>query len=211
MNSCIRIRHYRQYGYAHLMTIVVAGYSRDIIIGPHWWGVLCTILVIIFGTSSNLFLAHRVRSEYLRNFLIFFVYSCSAIVHILLLLTATTNPGIVFPLDTAHSNSRYAEEPDNADIEESSPILQGRSTATVADHHDGHGSNWCDICDVEQSRAQKIRHCDSCGYCIRGLDHHCPWMGQCVGKGNMYWFVLFNISWIALFLEYVILAAVYIF
>lgn len=198
MNCCIGVRNYREHGNSHLMTIFVAGYSRNIIIGPHWWGVLCTVFVILFGTASNMSIVHRLKSDYLKYLLTFFVYSCSAVVHILLLLTATTNPGIVFP----------------SDDEESIPVLGRTATATYDQYDDdnrGHGSNWCDICEVEQSRERKIRHCDSCGYCIAKLDHHCPWMGQCVGQGNMKWFILFNVGWIVFFIEYVILAAVYIF
>ncbi|KAF4318132.1 hypothetical protein BBO99_00007475 [Phytophthora kernoviae] len=29
-----------------------------------------------------------------------------------------------------------------------------------------------------------------------GYDHHCPWMGKCIGKGNMYAFKMFNVSWV---------------
>lgn len=27
-----------------------------------------------------------------------------------------------------------------------------------------------------------------CRVCIEGYDHHCPWTGKCVGKGNVRYF-----------------------
>jgi len=37
-------------------------------------------------------------------------------------------------------------------------------------------------------------HCYSCDLCIHGYDHHCPWIGKCVGKDNMGSFKCFIFS-----------------
>ena len=34
-------------------------------------------------------------------------------------------------------------------------------------------------------RNSGAQHCDDCGICIEGLDHHCPWTSHCVGKNNI--------------------------
>lgn len=31
-------------------------------------------------------------------------------------------------------------------------------------------------------------HCMDCRVCIAGYDHHCPWTGKCVGRGNARFF-----------------------
>ena len=34
-------------------------------------------------------------------------------------------------------------------------------------------------------------HCRICKRCISRMDHHCPWMNNCIGAGNMKHFILF--------------------
>ena len=48
-------------------------------------------------------------------------------------------------------------------------------------------------------------HCEDCNACIDELDHHCPWMGKCIGKGNIAYFRRFNVCWMSYSL-FVILA-----
>ena len=37
-------------------------------------------------------------------------------------------------------------------------------------------------------------HCGSCKACIEVHDHHCPWVGTCVGKRNHKYFLLFGVT-----------------
>ena len=68
-------------------------------IGPHWMGVVMTIGVILGGTMMNLRIIKHSQplSPYKLLALHTFVAIFCALTILLLLLTATTDPGIVLP------------------------------------------------------------------------------------------------------------------
>mmetsp|Transcript_212 Transcript_212/g.416 ORF Transcript_212/g.416 Transcript_212/m.416 type:complete len:246 (-) Transcript_212:223-960(-) len=61
--------------------------------------------------------------------------------------------------------------------------------------HSAVGDNlkFCDRCNLYQPFG--THHCTDCGCCIEEHDHHCPWMGKCLGKKNILYFYAFNLSW----------------
>lgn len=50
-------------------------------------------------------------------------------------------------------------------------------------------SKYCVPCKIVRERGTV--HCYDCDVCIYGHDHHCPWVGKCVGGGNLTDFYMF--------------------
>lgn len=48
---------------------------------------------------------------------------------------------------------------------------------------------FCKKCD--KARPYKSHHCSTCQACILKMDHHCPWIANCVGFGNQKFFYQF--------------------
>ena len=179
-------------------------------IGPHWFGVIITIGVILGGTIMNLrIIRHSEPLSASSDFALHtFIYVFCSLSIILLILTATTDPGIVFPNGETSSMQNNPEIEFEKEIESqrmnkvpNSSGGGGDSSSENSSQGSADNMSWedmeensrlvflsnrrndipdrcdyCEICSVVQEHGRKIRHCMDCGYCIEGLDHHCPWM-----------------------------------
>eukprot|EP01038_Epipyxis_sp_PR26KG_P014075 gene14075-18887_t len=135
--------------------------SCNWIVGPHWIGVVVTLCVIMGGTIMNMRLLakNRFYSEYMQLLVQLFIALFFVLTNLGLILTAGTDPGIVF----------------------ADPIIMDEIEAL----NPCDNAPYCDICSIHQPKEMNIYHCQDCNYCIESMDHHCPWMGQCIGKKNM--------------------------
>ena len=50
----------------------------------------------------------------------------------------------------------------------------------------------CPECEVV--RTPRCRHCAFCKRCVDRFDHHCPWVNNCIGKGNFAFFYMFVLT-----------------
>lgn len=140
-----------------------------IYIGPHWY---CSAIMLSFIVGVGYcFTVNSLSTAQLFNGVAVTVLST-----LTFLRCALSNPGIV--------DTRKAKTAD----ETGSAVEQGR-VGTDALRPALIAGRKCNKCNVVPPPGSS--HCDFCQVCVEGHDHHCPWMGKCIGKNNLYPFYIF--------------------
>lgn len=60
---------------------------------------------------------------------------------------------------------------------------------TTKDMENGDDERYCKQCDAP--KPVRVHHCSACKRCVLRFDHHCPWMGTCIGLRNSKFFMQF--------------------
>ena len=156
-------------------------------VGPHWFGPLCILCILAVAsymfTSMGYDKCGPLTGVMSVMFTVMIAYN--------LLNTSLRDPGLVI---------LNRQEPPL--VEEASVDDQQPSSTSAAPRRVRQRWRWCDVCQAHQP--PDAAHCPDCNVCIRGFDHHCVWMGVCIGRNNFKQFLRFNLSWLG-YLAYCIL------
>ncbi|XP_030927118.1 probable protein S-acyltransferase 1 [Quercus lobata] len=110
-----------------------------------------------------------------------------------LFLTSGRDPGII-PRNSKppESDEAYTYTPSMEWINDKVGDIKLPRTKDVTVNGHTLKVKFCDTCLLY--RPPRASHCSICNNCVQKFDHHCPWVGQCIGARNYPFFIMFILS-----------------
>ncbi|CAF2085124.1 hypothetical protein BRARA_F01650 [Brassica rapa] len=107
---------------------------------------------------------------------------------IFLLVTSGRDPGIIprnlYPPEPEGieigGEPRLAHTPTQSRLPRTKDMIVNGITVKI---------KYCDTCMLY--RPPRASHCSICNNCVEKFDHHCPWLGQCIGLRNYRFYFMF--------------------
>ncbi|KAI3945800.1 hypothetical protein MKW98_023074 [Papaver atlanticum] len=187
-------------------------FGGRLVFGPDAKSLLVTVLLILIPSVLFCTLVVRhIRHEFNNAGYAILVVAILLAIYVLglLLVTSARDPGIV--PRASHPPEEDFNYESSASVDASgrhTPSLQFPRTKEV--HVNGMvvRVKYCDTCMLY--RPPRCSHCSICNNCVEKFDHHCPWVGQCIGLRNYRYFFMFVSSATILCIYVFSISALYI-
>ncbi|EFJ11867.1 hypothetical protein SELMODRAFT_13217, partial [Selaginella moellendorffii] len=169
-----------------------------LIFGPDVRSLLVTLfLIIVPVVIFCVFVASRLRDKFSNDrsgiaiLVVTVVYT--AFVLVLLMLTSGRDPGIIprnpHPPEPEAEEELVPTSPTDWSAGGLTPRFRLPRTKDVIVNGVSVKIKYCDTCMLY--RPPRCSHCSICNNCVQRFDHHCPWVGQCIGLRNYRYFFMF--------------------
>ncbi|KAI3785907.1 hypothetical protein L1987_45033 [Smallanthus sonchifolius] len=106
---------------------------------------------------------------------------------IMLLVTSGRDPGII-PRNTRPPEPEAVDQSIEIGSAQSPPLRLPRFKEVTVNGLTVK-VKYCDTCMLY--RPPRCSHCSICDNCVDRFDHHCPWVGQCIGLRNYRFYFMF--------------------
>ena len=144
-----------------------------------------SLVLVLSGIEYAYPLSFFIEKESYAPVVLYTIFLVIGLYH--LIIVATHDPGYI-PKQTSIFTTKANTALNEYITSPKAIIVQHRGTLIKL--------KFCKTCML--FRPPRTSHCSICDLCVEEFDHHCPWIGNCVGKRNYVNFFKFLLSMNAL-------------